>query len=168
MHIREAYRGDLEAIVGIQGKTLQAALWTRADYANLAGDPLGLVLIAELDGVSPPALVGFAAFHRVLDEAELRNMAVDPAHQRQGVGRELLAEGQRQLQELGVKQIFLEVRESNIAAQRLYYSAGFGLRSRRKDYYNDPREDGLVLAWSVSEEQGRMQIAKCKSQERMG
>jgi ribosomal-protein-alanine N-acetyltransferase len=146
MRIRKVSDGDLEAIVSIQRKTPQAAQWAQADYANLAGDPLGLILVAELDTMSLPTIAGFAAFHRVMDEAELRNMAVAPAHQRQGVGRELLAEGRRRLMEQGVRQIYLEVRASNISAQRLYYSAGFGLRSRRSDYYNDPREDGLVLS----------------------
>jgi len=146
VRIRKVSDDDLEAIVSIQNKTPQASQWTQADYANLAGDPLGLILVAELDTVTPPKIVGFAAFHRFIDEAELRNMAVDPAHQRQGVGRELLAEGRRQLLEQGAKQVYLEVRASNMPAQRLYYSAGFDLRSRRRDYYNDPREDGLVLS----------------------
>jgi ribosomal-protein-alanine N-acetyltransferase len=96
--------------------------------------------------MTPPTIVGFAAFHRVMDEAELRNMAVVPAYQRQGVGRELLAEGRRRLLEQGVRQIYLEVRASNEPALRLYYSAGFGLHSRRRDYYINPREDGLVLS----------------------
>ena len=150
MRIRKLCKEDLAAIISIQNKTPQAPRWTQADYANLAGDPLGLILVAELDTMTPPKIVGFAAFHRVIDEAELRNMAVDPAHQRQGVGRELLAEGRRRLLEQGAKRIYLEVRASNMPAQRLYYFAGFGLCSRRRDYYNDPREDGLVLSLKLS------------------
>ena len=150
MRIRKVSKEDVAAIVSIQRQTPQAAQWTTADYANLAGDPSGLILVAELDTVTPPMIVGFVAFHRVIDEAELRNMAVDPAHQRQGVGRQLVAEGRRRLLEQGAKQVFLEVRASNVAAQRLYYSAGFALCSRRKDYYNDPREDGLVLSLRLS------------------
>jgi len=150
MRIREVSDDDLEAIVSIQNKTPQAAQWNQSDYAKLAGDPLGLILVAELDTTTPPMIAGFAAFHHVMDEAELRNMAVDPAHQRQGVGRGLLAEAQRRLLEQGVRQIYLEVRVSNIAAQRLYCLAGFGLRSRRKDYYSNPQEDGLVLSLELS------------------
>jgi len=164
MRIRKASDDDLEAIARIQRETPQAAQWTQADYASLAGDPLGLILVAELDTTTPPRIMGFAAFHHVMDEAELRNMAVDPAHQGQGVGRELLAEARRRLLEQGVKRIYLEVRASNVAAQQLYYSAGFALRSRRKDYYSNPREDGLVLALENREEQVKRQIAKCKSQ----
>jgi [ribosomal protein S18]-alanine N-acetyltransferase len=146
MRIREAKAGDLDAVISIQKQTPEAAQWRQADYACLRNDPLGLILVVELDESTPSALVGFAVFHRVLDEAELRNMAVDPAHWRRGVGRELLAEGRRRLLELGVKRLFLEVRASNLAAQRLYSSTGFVVQSRRKDYYSDPREDGLVLS----------------------
>jgi len=150
VRIRKASHDDLEAIVRLQKKAPQAAQWTQADYAALSGDPLGLILVVELETGSPPTLAGFAAFHYVMDEAELRNMAVDPAHQRQGLGQELLAEGCKRLQAQGVRRIYLEVRASNLSAQRLYYSAGFGLRSRRKDYYSDPREDGLVLSLDLS------------------
>jgi ribosomal-protein-alanine N-acetyltransferase len=146
MRIRSATNYDLEAIVSIQSKTPQASQWALADYASLAGDPSGLILVAELDTMTPPTIAGFAAFRRVRDEAELRNMAVDPAHQRQGLGRALLAEGQKRLLERGVRQIHLEVRASNVSAQRLYFSVGFSLRARRRDYYNNPREDALVLS----------------------
>ena len=150
MHIRKAREDDLEAIIRIQRKAPQAAQWTAADYATLASDPLELILVAELDRVNSPAVAGFAAFHHVIDEAELRNMAVDPAHQGQGVGIKLVAEGRRRLLKLGVKRIFLEVRASNITAQRLYFSTGFILHSRRRDYYRDPPEDALILSLELT------------------
>jgi len=150
MHIRNAREDDLEAIIEIQSKAPEVAPWTAGDYANLAADPLGLLLVAELDRMGPPAVAGFAAFHYLMDEAELRNLAVDPAQRRQGVGRELVAEGRRRLLELGVRRLFLEVRASNIAAQRLYFSAGFRLFSLRMDYYRDPPEDALILALELT------------------
>ena len=149
MRIRTARDEDLAGLIAIQGRTPQAAQWTEADYARLCSDPWGLILVAELDSPSAPALAGFAAFHRVMDEAELRNMAVDPAYQGQGVGRELLAEGRRRLLEWEVTRIYLEVRASNLPAQRLYFSAGFSLHSRRRDYYHDPQEDALVLSLAL-------------------
>ena len=150
MHIRNAREDDLKAIIEIQSKAPEIAEWTVGDYANLATDPLGLLLVAELDKVGPPAVAGFAAFHHLSDEAELRNIAVDPAQRRQGVGRELVAEGRRRLLELGVRQLFLEVRASNLAAQRLYLSAGFRLHSRRREYYRDPPEDALILTMELT------------------
>ena len=145
MRIRSFSDLDLAAIMTIQNQAPQAAQWRPPDYVTLAGDPLGLILVAELDDLTPPRIVGFAAFHRVLDEAELRNMAVARDYQRRGVGRELLEEGRNRLRRMGVSQIFLEVRAANLPAQRLYRSAGFSLRSRRPNYYGEPPEDGLVL-----------------------
>jgi len=150
MHIRQSREEDLEAIIKIQRLAPEIAQWTAADYADLAADPLGLVLVAEVDSISSPALAGFAAFHHVADEAELRNIAVDPDYRGRGLGRELVAEGRRRLLALGVRRIFLEVRASNIPAQRLYLSARFRLHSRRRNYYRDPPEDALVLTLDLA------------------
>ena len=123
-----------------------AAPWLEPDYQRLADSRRGLILVAELETVAPPKVVGFAAFHRIIDEAELFNMSVDPDHQHRGVGRALLAEARQRLLEAGTKRIYLEVRLSNKPALRLYYSVGFGLHSLRKDYYRDPQEDAYVLS----------------------
>jgi ribosomal-protein-alanine N-acetyltransferase len=93
--------------------------------------------------------VGFAAFHRVIEEAELRNLAVAPPHQRQGVARSLLQEGIRKLKEAGVRHVFLEVRASNHPALGLYTSLGFRLHSTRKDYYQGPAEDALLMGLEI-------------------
>lgn len=137
---------DLSAILAIQAKNPSAAQWPEPEYLRLVDDPRAFILVAELETMTPPKVLGFAAFYRIIDEAELRNIAVDPAHQRQGVGRALLSEARNRLLEAGAKRIFLEVRPSNRQALTLYYGAGFGLHSRRKDYYHDPLEDAYVLA----------------------
>ena len=102
--------------------------------------------MAELAGEAPPRVAGFAAFVPLGEEAELRNLAVDPAQQGKGIGRALLVEGLGRMRELGVKQLFLEVRASNQPALALYGSLGFRLLYTRRNYYHDPDEDGLVMA----------------------
>lgn len=146
MRIRLFEKEDLPSILGIQEKSPQAARWLEADYERLAEDAGGMITVADLETMQPPKVLGFAAFHRVIDEAELRNLAVDPEHQNRGVGRALLEEARGRLLEAGAKRVFLEVRRSNKAAQGLYYSVGFALYSLRKDYYRDPCEDAYVLS----------------------
>ncbi len=141
---------NLADILAVQARCPEAARWVERDYELLVGDPGGLLLVAELETMDPPKLLGFAAFHRVIDEAELRNMAVDPEHQHQGVGRALLEDARRRMLEAGVKRIFLEVRASNRPALGLYYSMGFWIYFVRKDYYRDPKEDALVLCLPLS------------------
>ena len=149
MKIRAFTPADLAAVYAIQLKCPQAAQWRQEDYLHLARDPLGTILVAEAEAASSPEVAGFAAFHRVMDEAELRNMAVDPAHQRKGIARALLTAGIRTLQESGVRRLFLEVRASNQPALAFYASVGFQLLYTRHDYYHDPVEDALVMARDI-------------------
>ncbi len=149
MKIRQFSAEDVHAVLAIQQKCPQAAVWRDSDYLRLSAVPGGVLLVAELETMDPPKVLGFAAFHRVIDEADLGNLAVDPAHQRQGIGRALLQESRRRLLVAGAKRVFLEVRESNQAALRLYYSLGFGLQTRRREYYREPVEDALVLCWEL-------------------
>ncbi|MHB8653286.1 MAG: ribosomal protein S18-alanine N-acetyltransferase [Terriglobia bacterium] len=146
MKIRQFERQDLQALIAIQNKTPESARWLEADYIRLTADPGGIILVAELETMTPPKVMGFVAFLRLIDEAELLNLAVDPEHHHQGIGKALLEEARKQLLQAGTKQVFLEVRQSNKVAQQLYYAAGFGLHSMRKDYYRDPPEDAYVLS----------------------
>ena len=146
MKTRQFEREDLQAIIAIQNKSAGAAHWQDADYLRLASDPGGMILVTELETMTPPKILGFAALQRLVDEAELRNIAVDPEHQHQGVGKALLIEAGKHLVQAGAKHLFLEVRPSNKAALGLYYSVGFTLLSERKQYYHDPTEDAYVLS----------------------
>ena len=146
MRIRLADKDDLRVIVAMQEKSPEAVHWTQDDYERLMDDAGGKILVAELPTMDPPKILGFAAFHRVIDEVEVRNMAVDPEHRHQGVGRALLETARDRLMQAGAKRVFLEVRASNKPALSLYYSIGFAMHSRRADYYRDPQEDALVLA----------------------
>lgn len=122
--------------------------WQERDYQTLSGDPRGLILVAESEGRLPPEILGFSAFFRVDAEAELWIVAVTPTHRRKGIGRVLLEQAFRILVEAGVRKLFLEVRESNLAALELYQSLGFQQLACRKDYYQNPRENALVFVRS--------------------
>jgi ribosomal-protein-alanine N-acetyltransferase len=150
MRLRLFDRTDIPKILALQERCPEAARWKAADYQRLAENPRSLVLVAELDTMDPPKLLGFVAFQRIVDEAELYNLAVDPNHRQQGVGRALLEAAQRRLMQAGVKRIFLEVRVSNKAAMSLYSAIGFAIHSRRENYYRDPPEDAYVLALELN------------------
>lgn len=150
MRIRLYDRTDLPKILSLQEKCPEAARWSSADYQRLVDNPRSLVLVAELDTMDPPKLLGFVAFQRIVDEAELHNLAVDPNHRQQGVGRALLEDARRRLMQAGVKRLFLEVRVSNKPAMLLYSSMGFAIHSRRQNYYRDPPEDAYILVLELS------------------
>jgi ribosomal-protein-alanine N-acetyltransferase len=150
MKVRACAADDLAAVYAIQLKCSRSAQWRQEDYLHLARDPGGRILVAEVEDANPPEVGGFAAFHRVMEEAELRNIAVDPSHQREGMARELLNAGIRAMQESGAHRLFLEVRASNHPALAFYASAGFKLLYTRHDYYQDPVEDALVMARDIT------------------
>jgi ribosomal-protein-alanine N-acetyltransferase len=83
------------------------------------------------------------------EEEEILDIAVHAEHRRQGIARLLLEDFVRVSREHGVRNIFLEVRESNSAAAALYHKAGFSVIARRPNYYRDPVEAALVLRFEV-------------------
>ena len=93
-------------------------------------------------------IVGFIISRRVsVDEAELLNIAVDPAYQRQGLARLLLDTLRTLYQQSGIKHWHLELRASNTAALACYRHYGFVLQGRRRAYYPAMagREDALLM-----------------------
>ncbi len=96
-------------------------------------------------------MAAFAITQVVLDEATLFNIAVDPAWQRQGLGRQLLENLIGELEKRGVLTLWLEVRASNTAAIALYESLGFNEATIRRNYYPTAqgREDAIIMALPI-------------------
>ena len=86
-------------------------------------------------------IVGFLAFEQVMDEGSIVEIAVHPDHRRQGIAREMIESA---LSNNSLKEIFLEVRESNTPAIALYESLGFEKIGVRKGYYDKPKEDAVI------------------------
>lgn len=99
--------------------------------------------LAALDG---ERVAGFGILHCFGDEAEVFNLAVRAEYRRQGIGRRLMEGLCCTADKTGVQSIYLEVREGNAAARRLYESFGFAGVGRRRNYYDNPREDALLMA----------------------
>ena len=90
-------------------------------------------------------MVGYLIAREAGGSGEILNLAVDPPWRRSGIARTLLDSGVAALRRRGAEEIFLEVRESNLAAQTLYLAAGFRPVGQRSRYYRNPPEDALVL-----------------------
>ena len=90
-------------------------------------------------------VVAYCACWIMMDELHINSLAVDVRLRRRGAGRDLLTHVLREAAAQGATAATLEVRASNQAAIRLYESQGFAVQATRRDYYQDPREDALVL-----------------------
>ena len=132
IRIRPAAESDLDEIWRIQSESLPAVQWKIADYLRHE------CLIAMIDNQT----AGFAvARHPSPEELEILNLAVDPPFRRRGVARSLIT----QLLANFRGNVYLEVRQSNIAARKLYHSLGFETIGVRKDYYDSPGESAIVM-----------------------
>jgi len=100
----------------------------------------------ELSSPGRQYIFGFAGFWIMAGEAHISNIAVWEKHRRQGIGELLLISLIDLVTELDVRLLTLEVRASNIAAQRLYYKYGFTQVGLRRSYYTDNREDGVLMS----------------------
>ena len=90
-------------------------------------------------------IAGYVVALDAADEGEILNLAVAEAGRRRGLGRALVEAILERLRSRGVRQVYLEVRESNAAARALYTAFGFKEVGRRRAYYRRPVEDAMVL-----------------------
>ena len=145
MQLRAMLEIDLDGVFAIERAVVNFP-WPKSQFAGSLSDGHDCTVIENNSVVA-----GFAIFSRVLDEATLLNIAVDPAMQGRGFGRYLLQKGLAMQQKFGATQCFLEVRLSNVKAQKLYQSLGFITVGQRKNYYQTKSgsEDALVMCWKL-------------------
>lgn len=101
-----------------------------------------------LGAIEQDQLLGYLIVATVLDEAEIHTVLVDQKQRGKGIAKALLEETIKRLEQQAVKQVFLEVRASNVAAIGLYVGCGFKSIGERKNYYkNDDgsREDAVLM-----------------------
>lgn len=110
--------------------------------AASADGPERLVLAAE--DASTGKLKGFLVARRVDLEWDLENIVVAADARRRGVGRGLMEAFLGRAKQSNSAAVFLEVRESNLAARTLYERTGLRQAGRRKGYYTGPAEDAVL------------------------
>jgi len=115
--------------------------WSVTAIAGELENPLSLWLVAEHNG----KVVGYIGSQSVMGEADMMNLAVAPEFRRKGIGEALVNALVEALRAQQVYCLLLEVRVSNETAIALYRKLGFEQVGRRPGYYQNPREDALIL-----------------------
>jgi ribosomal-protein-alanine N-acetyltransferase len=139
--VRVAKHEDVPAIHAIEVGSF-ADPWQVAAFRDLITHGRAHVEVAEDQA---RAIVGYSVSVHAADEAEIANLAVAAAARRRGIATALLRNLVSDAKRRGAKSIFLEVRESNVAARRLYAAHGFTEVGRRSRYYQKPVEDALLM-----------------------
>lgn len=115
--------------------------WTADMIRSELNNPSCLYL-AAVDG---DTLVGYIGVQTVLDEGYINNVAVRPEYRRKGIAAALISLLINEARAIGLAFMTLEVRESNAPAIALYEKLGFTTVGRRKNYYEKPREDAILM-----------------------
>ena len=119
-----------------------SAPWSRNMLAEELNNALSALLVALDDS---GRVVGYAGVQVILDEGYITNVAVRPECRRQGVAGKLLDVFLNFAQGNKLAFLTLEVRASNQAAIILYGTRGFRSVGRRRNYYEHPREDAIIM-----------------------
>ena len=112
--------------------------WSENSVRSELSNKLALWLVA----VEGEMVCGYVGSQTVMEEADMMNIAVDEAFRRRGIARALVEE---LIRRLDAHMLTLEVRVSNAPAISLYESMGFTKVGLRKNYYQTPTEDALIL-----------------------
>ena len=104
--------------------------------------PEALFLVAENE---EGTVCGYCGAYMSLFEADIVNVGVSVPSGGRGTGSALVKELVERLEEKGIESIFLEVRKSNYPARHVYEKTGFITIGTRKDFYDDPKEDAIIM-----------------------
>ena len=152
--VARASEHDLLEIVEIEQECGLSPWGWDGYYKELTQQPDAFMFVAELlpkPAGFHPQLGGFITSRMAADEVHIHNFGTRPALRRLGVGGALLRAAMLYGAERGAVKAFLEVRASNAAAQAVYARQGFAVVGRRKNYYDQPTEDAVMMLADLSE-----------------
>ncbi len=138
--IRPMLDADVPAVSAVEEATFSMP-WKPDDFRDMIRRDNMTYLVAELDG----KIIGGAGIREIVGDGEITNVAILQEYRGRGYGKKLVSELLQAGTRLGVTDFTLEVRKSNTPAIRLYESLGFVSEGVRKDFYEHPREDALIL-----------------------
>jgi len=138
---REMMLGDLDAIMEIEALSFPTPWSRRSFVSELTENIYAHYVVVEVGS----RIVAYSGMWVIIDEAHVTNIAVHPDFRRKGLGERFMKEMMERAKSRGATKMTLEVRVSNLTAQRLYERLGFVPRGCRKGYYSDTGEDAIVM-----------------------
>lgn len=141
LRIRRMTMLDVPAVAALEAASFPQPWSQQAFEYEMRENPVARYLVVERAG----QLLGFAGAHLIFEEGHITNVVVARSARGQGLGRALMDALMQYAANLGARYLTLEVRESNQAAISLYSSLGFIRVGVRRGYYQDNREDALLM-----------------------
>jgi ribosomal-protein-alanine N-acetyltransferase len=136
---------NIQEVLELEAGTLSA--WNREHLEDELQQPTGFQFVAR--NKTTEKILAVLCGRIVADEAEILKLSVAEKARRKGLGYQLLDYALVYCSTKGVKNCFLELRASNIAARKLYEKGGFSRDGTRKNYYAGPVEDAIMMQLSL-------------------
>ena len=144
LEIGEYEEGDLREIVAIERDSFLTP-WSENIFRNEMTCPISRMLVGRLCHLQKRVVAAYLVYWSVEDEIHIHNIAVRPELRRNGIATRMLGEALRRSRREDARRATLEVRRSNLPAQRMYEKFGFSVKGVRPGYYPDTREDALIM-----------------------
>ncbi len=138
--IREMRDEDVPSVAQIEEKTFSMP-WSEADFRDMIKQDNMTYVLAEIEG----KIIGGAGLRNILGDAEITNVAVLNEYRNTGIGYKILTALIEKGKKIGAEAFTLEVRISNKPAIHLYEKLGFLSEGVRKNFYEKPKEDALIM-----------------------
>ena len=140
MLIREMTLQDVPAVAEIE-KACFSLPWSEQSLVDSVVREDTMFLVCE----DAPEIVGYIGMYLSFDEGDITNVAVSPAHRKMGYGEAIVSKAVELAKEKQLEMILLEVRVSNVPAISLYKKMGFEEIGIRKNFYEHPVEDAIIM-----------------------
>ncbi len=115
--------------------------WSEKAFKDSMESDNTIYIVAKEDN----NVAGYAGMYLSFEEGNITNVAVNPLSRRKGIGEKIVRDILNRAYEKGVRDVFLEVRETNSAAISLYEKIGFKEEGIRKNFYEKPKENALIM-----------------------
>ena len=136
---------DLDEVMVIE-RTAVRFPWSAGFFRQELQVACARSILAETEG----RIIGYVLFWLLPGAIDIHNIAVHVDYRRRGIARVLLRKVVGEARRQSVIRVLLEVRRSNLPAQKLYESVGFLTRGIRKGYYSDNGEDALAMTLELN------------------
>lgn len=141
IEIKEMKEEHLDEVMIVEHLSFSVA-WSRNSFLEeITKNNLAVYFVAVLQG----RVIGYGGFWGIFDEGHITNIAVHPEFRRCNVASKIIKKMLADCSDKNIQSLTLEVRKSNIAAQKLYEKYGFKTEGIRKKYYEDNGEDALIM-----------------------
>ena len=142
--IREMTSMDIDQVCVLEEMVFSMP-WHRQSFVEMVENKDALYLVVEEDS-RPGVVIAVCGMRSIVGEGDISNVVVHPDYRKRGIAQQLLSELLRRGEsEFGVEAYTLEVRKSNADALNLYQRLGFVQEGIRKNFYEKPTEDAIIM-----------------------